>query len=303
MHSTLSKETDPHDIFVIEPDVVLAARADKAPSDPAYDMPGRPSAAPDGMASPASMASAASPPRVDTTFRATDVDNILGDRPATSRWAKRAFMAFLALCSAIAAAAWQYYGDDAKQMLADWTPSFVLSSSPQADKPALAGQPGAAAVPASAQAAAADQPSTQPASPAQPPAAAMPAAAEAPQTLQSMARDVAAMGQQIEQLKASIEQLKAGQEQISAKAAEIRPSEQSLRPRVSALPPRPTAPPVRKPRPAFPPPQAAAATAPPAAPASPPAAAVSSPLQPEPPARAAVTTDGEPVVRPPMPLR
>ena len=32
MHSTLTaRETDPHDIFVIEPDVVLAARADHAP--------------------------------------------------------------------------------------------------------------------------------------------------------------------------------------------------------------------------------------------------------------------------------
>ncbi len=173
------------------------------------------------------MASAASPPRVDTTFRATDVDNILGDRPATSRWAKRAVMAFLALSSAIAAAAWQHYGDDAKQMMADWTPSFALSSSPQTDKPAVAGQPGSSAVPASSQATAASQSSTQPASPAQATGAVTPAlaAAEAPPTLQSMARDIATMGQQIEQLKASIEQLKAGQEQISRSAAEIKPAE------------------------------------------------------------------------------
>ena len=260
MHSTLSKETDPHDIFVIEPDVVLAARADKAPSDLAHDLAhditSRPSAP------PASTASAASPPRVDTTFRATDVDNILGDRPATSRWAKRTVMAFLALSSAIAAAAWQHYGDDVKHIMADWTPSFALSSLLQTDKPAVAGQPGASAVQASSQATAASQSSTQPASPAQATEAVSPAlaAAEAPPTLQSMSRDIATMGQQIEQLKASIEQLKAGQEQISrsaAKPAEI--TEQNPRPRISALPPRPAIAPVRKPRPAFSPAQAATA--------------------------------------------
>jgi hypothetical protein len=295
MHSTLSKETDPHDIFVIEPDVVLAARADKAPSDLAHDLAHD---IPSRSSKPVSTASAASPPRVDTTFRATDVDNILGDRPATGRWAKRTVMAFLALSSAIAAAAWQHYGDDVKHIMADWTPSFVLSSS---DKPAVAGQPGASAVPASSQATAASQSSTQPASPAQATEAVSPAlaAAEAPPTLQSMSRDIATMGQQIEQLKASIEQLKAGQEQISrsaAKPAEI--TEQNPRPRISALPPRPAIAPVRKPRPAFSPAQAAMP-----APALPPVAAVPAPPQPDSPARAAVTTDGEPVVRPPMPLR
>ena len=211
-------------------------------------------------------------------------------------------MAFLALSSAIAAAAWQHYGDDVKHIMADWTPSFALSSSLQTDKPAVAGQPNSSAVPASSQATAASQSSTQPASPAQATEAVSPAlaAAEAPPTLQSMSRDIATMGQQIEQLKASIEQLKAGQEQISrsaAKPAEI--TEQNPRPRISALPPRPAiAPPSasrgrhfrrRKPQCLLPRcrrlPQCLRHRS------------LNSP------ARAAVTTDGEPVVRPPMPLR
>jgi peptidoglycan hydrolase CwlO-like protein len=93
-----------------------------------------------------------------------------------------------------------------------------------------------------------------------------------------MARDLATLGQGIEQIKASqeqlardnahvAEQLKASQEQMArviakpsqakpsqAKPPEVKPSQaasqQNPRPRISAPPPRPTATPMRKPAPA-----------------------------------------------------
>jgi hypothetical protein len=88
-----------------------------------------------------------------------------------------------------------------------------------------------------------------------------------------MARDVAAMGQSIEQIKASQERmardhvnavdlLRASQEQMArviaktseaktseARTSEARTSEQNARPRISAPPPRPVAAPARKPVP------------------------------------------------------
>ena len=78
---------------------------------------------------------------------------------------------------------------------------------------------------------------------------------ELTQLLQSMARDLATLGQGMELLKASqeqmardnanaAEQLKASQEQLArviAKTFEAKASEQNLRPRISAPPPRPTA--------------------------------------------------------------
>jgi len=156
MQSTLtSRETDPHDIFAIEPDVVLAARADKSPSDLVHDILSR-SSSPQAhiqshMASTAS-AGASPPPQVDTTFRPTNVNSILGERPSSGKWAKRSFMALFALCSAVAAAGWQHYGDEAKQMIASWTPSFALSSLLHTETPAVAEQPGSPAVQVSSQA-------------------------------------------------------------------------------------------------------------------------------------------------------
>jgi uncharacterized membrane protein YccC len=93
------------------------------------------------------------------------------------------------------------------------------------------------------------------------------------QLLQTMARDLANVGQQIEQIKANqeqaaresttaIEQLKASQEQMMRQIAKIseqnKTSEQSLRPRTSPPPARPVAAATRKPVPARPPPPARA---------------------------------------------
>ena len=122
------------------------------------------------------------------------------------------------------------------------------------------------------------------------------------------------MSQQVEELKATIAQLKASQAQMTrelakaseAKATETRPAEQNLRPRVSALtPPRRGRPPRRpcasRSRGLFP--FACLAPAPVAvAPAAPlPPAQAAAPLPPH--RRQTIADDGEPVVRPPMPLR
>jgi hypothetical protein len=210
-------------------------------------------------------------------------------------------MLIFAVCSAAAAAAWQHHGDAAKQMISNWTPAFALTSSPT---PENTGQPDTAAV----QASVADQPAPQPAAPARPPENAAPAAAASspePAQLQSMARDLAAMGQQIEQLKASIAELKANQQVAArdvAKPAEVRTSAPNPRPRLSAPPPRSAAAtPARRPMPAYAPVQAAA-SAPLPPPPLPQAAPPPSSFQPA-PSQQAVDQFDEPVVRPPMPLR
>jgi hypothetical protein len=293
MLSTLNnKESDPHDVFVIDPEVVLAARGDRASPPPRIE---------EDLAAtaPSYVASSATVPSLDTSFRVTASDHIQlpGEPSPLAKWARRAAMGFLfALLSAFAAAAWKYHGDTAKQMIAQWMPQFSLfSSPPSADSTAAAEQ----SAPAAVQAATADPAVGQPDSPTQvqPAEAATPATAAAvpadsSQLLQSMAHDLATMGQQIQQLRATVEQLKAGQDQMArdlARNSEARVSAQTVQPR-TAPPLRPVAAPVRRPKP----PAQSAAVAPPLPPSAP------APVQtlPEPQAQ-----DGGPVVRPPMPVR
>ena len=169
----------------------------------------------------------------------------------------------LTACIFAAAIVWQSpYGDTAKRIVARWTPRLVATSSLPLENPGFSAQPGPPAV----QAAAPQTASPQPAPPARTAAEVVaPAAAalspEVTQLLQSMARDLATVGQGIEQLKASqeqmtrdnasiAEQLKASQEQIARLSAKV--SEQDLRPRISAPPPRLAAAPARKPAPTSP---------------------------------------------------
>jgi hypothetical protein len=315
MQSTLtSRPSDPHDIFVVEPDVVLATRGDQT-TDLAQEILSRSSAPQaikgrlEALAEIASgVAAGAAPPSVDTTFRAADVSDIRKPDPPPSggRWARRVFMALFAIGSAAAAVAWQNYGDTAKQVIANFVPPFALAASPSPQQPASADQTGATEV----QSAATEQAAAQPVPRAQTaPADVAALAPEQTPLLQSMARDLAAMGQQIEQLKVSIEQLRNSQQQMArdiVKSPEARNSaagttEPAPRPRLStvaALPPRAAAAPVRRPRPAsFSPAPLASG------PAMPQAAAAPAPSPPEPPSRLMVEPDGEPVVRPPMPLR
>jgi len=322
------KDTDPHDVFAIE--TLLHAHAEKAP--PLAHDPAAPSVAPQIHVAAKPQVHVAHPisvgapiPQVEPTFRAPDVRDIPvenvrsseikvdglkppGERPM-SKWVKRVILALLGLCGAMAAAAWQHYGDQAKAMAAEWAPPFVLAALPSATRPAVAEQSSAPATETAATEQAAAQPAAATA-PAQPEPTATAAAAPLTESsqLQSMAQDLAAMGQQVEELKTTIAQLRASQAQMArelakaseARTAETRPAEQILRPRVSALTPpapRPAAPPpVRKPKPAYsysPAPIAAA----PAAPLPP--AQAAAPLPP----RQTIADDGAPVVRPPMPLR
>ena len=305
MHSTLTlKETEPHEVPAIAPDVVPAAWADKVLADITGDTKN-----PASDQQPDSGSGAAAP-TVDTTFRATVTDDIrLPDAPLRAgSWAKSAAVVFtFALCSALAVAAWQHYGDAARQTISNWAAPFGLTSSPEEQKTGLAEQTDTPAV----QASAADQ--TPPAAPAQPPEGLAPAAAapdpDTAQTLQSMARDLAAMGQQIEQLKAGIAELKAAQHPMArdvartseVKSSEVKPSGAQISPRM----PRPKMPapqraataPARQPTPAYSPAQAAAP------PPLPQTAAPVAPPQSAPPSQATAQPDDEPVIRPPMPLR
>ena len=306
---------DPHDAPVIAPDVIAAARADKLFADTTGDAKSHASDQKPGTESRGARA-------IDTTFRPAAVGSVQArrEKPRAAKWATSAIMTFLfALCSGIAVAAWQHYGDAAKQMVSNWTPQFALASSPPPEQAAPAAQPDASAV----QASAADRAPPQAMAPAQPQeSAASDTAALSPESsplIQSMARDLAAMGQQIEQLKASIADLKASQQAMArdavrtpeaktpeAKISEVRPpgfrtALQNTRPKVSMPPPplRLATAPVRRPMPAYPPVQAAAVQPLPLAISRP-----AAPPQPAPPPPAAVDDpeDG-PVVRPPMPLR
>jgi hypothetical protein len=158
------------------------------------------------------------------------------------------------------------YGDAAKQIVARWAPQLVPTSSLPLGNPWLPPQPSPPAVQAAV--AKTVPPQRAPAAQTAPEDVVPTAAALSPgltQLLQSMARDLATLGQRIEQLKASQEQMardnanaaeqfKASQEQMArviakaseakaseAKTSEAKTSEQKLRPKISAPPPRPTA--------------------------------------------------------------
>src|ERR1700760_3293055 len=130
MQSTLTaRDADPHDdMFVIEPDVVLGARAD-APEPRRRD--------PDLRALvseiSAGVAAQAAAPDVDTSFRAAHVENKRG------RWLSRFVVAFLfALVSAVGATAWQRYGDRAQAAVATASSLLGLSSLQATSAPASA---------------------------------------------------------------------------------------------------------------------------------------------------------------------
>jgi cytoskeletal protein RodZ len=300
MQSTL---TDPHDMFVFEPDVVLAARAD-AP-DPQRREPNLRALVSEISAGVAEQAAA---PKVDTSFRAAHVQRKRG------RWVTRFVVVFLfALVSAVGAGAWQRYGDRAQAVIAMAAPLLGLSSLQATSAPSAP-----AIVEATPDQAPAPAETATPAPPAEAAAATAPISPDQTQLIQSMSHDLAALGQQVEGLKANIAQLKAGQEQLArdAKAAEIKAAEakaaetkaseakafeQTMRPKVSALPPHPPAAPVRKPKPNVTPVQATAAPLlpPPGAPGSAPVQIA--PAPPPPPSVSAPPQDDVP--RPPMPVR
>jgi hypothetical protein len=158
------------------------------------------------------------------------------DRPSLGGREMRGFIGFLlAVCIGVAALVWQspFYGDAARQIIARWAPQLVPTSSLTLESPGLPAQPS----PPTVQSAAAKTAPPQPAHLAQtaPEDVATTAAALSPesaQQLQSMARDLATVGQEIEQLKTSqaqmvranaelAEQLKAAQAQMDRDNAEL----------------------------------------------------------------------------------
>jgi hypothetical protein len=199
--------------------------------------------------------------RAEEQLSKLELDAVPGPRPLFDRPAVRGLTGLLlAACIGVAAIAWQSpYGDAARQIIARWAPQRVVTSTPPLENPELPAQPS----PPTVQAAAAKAAPPQPAPLAQttPEDVAPTAAALSPelaQLLRSMARDLATLGQGIEQLKASQEQmahdnanaaaqLKASQEQMARVLSKA--SEQNLRPKISAPPPRPAAAPTRKPVP------------------------------------------------------
>ena len=335
---------DPHDVVAVTPDAVRVVPAVEELSNllrEAARHHAAPHAQPHAHAAPNLAASPPVPP-VDTTFRATAVNDVQdhfhlarSPRSIGNRLARAFTALLLATCVGVFGIVWRGYGDATIQMITKSAPQFLTSLLPS-EKPTPSAEPAAATVVADA--AQTDASNAAPTQPATPPQAApdnvAPAAAAPPpeqgQLLQSMARDLAGLGQQVEQLKASIEELKAGQQQMSrdmAKASEQkvseqkaseqnRAAEQSARPRMSAIsppPPRPAVARPRKPVSPLPPPQAAIAPPlPPAAAAPyvpPPATAPYAPRQSdyvppptqgtaEPPDEASSSTP-----RPPMPVR
>ncbi|MEH2528694.1 MULTISPECIES: hypothetical protein [unclassified Bradyrhizobium] len=191
--------------------------------------------------------------------------------PSRGRPALRGLIGLLLTAGICTAAfAWQSYGETVTPMISRWAPQLAAASSLPSETSKLAAEQSPPAV----QVAAADAGLLQLPPPAQtvPQAAASdPIPPEVTQSLQTMARDLASVQQEIEQLKASqeelarenagiTEQLKASQEQMARAISSA--SEQNLRPKTSAAtsanPPRPVANPARKPVSTLPPTQARA---------------------------------------------
>jgi hypothetical protein len=293
---------DPRDIPVVAPDAIRVAPADEAPSDPIRDLIPGASLEPQIHAESDFSASAAVPP-LDATFRPAAVNT--GRGRSAARRALRAVAAFvLTACIGGAALAWNSHGDSVQHLIAEWAPLFAKPS-PASEKAARPVQPTLAA----AQVDATNAPGPQAAPQAAPTAVAVaPGAATPPgqPSIETMARNLASAGQEIEALKASIEQLKASQQQLVAMVSE-KASVQAAHPRKPASPPRPVAAlaPARKPPPLSPaplPPRQAIA-APPLTQA--PAPYAPRQIEPVPPTTAETLDDAElrSVPRPPMPLR
>jgi len=257
MHSSLNRKAtdDPHDFVVVPSDHVRVSPSDEEISD-LLRAAARQHADQQGGAGQDPPI-----PPVDTTFRATDVNNDLLER---RRWIGRRLMrgltaVVLAACIGGAAMAWQASGYAFKKFAWKWLPKAALTTSLPLEKLGLVSP---SSSPSAEPAAGEDRPpQTAAAEPvpasaeAQPPANSAQPADPAP----SMARDLASVGQEIEALKASIAELKANQQQMARELAKA--NEQNARPRVSAAPPHPAVAPRKPAPPPYTPSPAAAAPA------------------------------------------
>ena len=233
-------------------------------------------------------------PSRDTTLHpaALKDDPLPADRPSLGRRTSRNLARFLATACMGAAAtlAWQSYGGTAEQMIVNSAPQqlgWLLSPpaiEPSSGREIAVEQPSSPAVQAST-----PQAASAPVGAVAPPASET-AASPAPTTPSAELQQLATMAQDLAAVRQSVEQLAAGQEQTARDIAKLQSAGQDIRRRISALPPATTTAarkPVPPPHPAFQSLAAPLATAPPDA-APPPSAA---PLPPE------------PTLRPPMPVR
>jgi hypothetical protein len=269
---------DPHDFVVVPPDQVQVAPSDTAPSEAAASdaeitdllrAAARHRSESSNSEVP-SRSSLASVPTVDTRFRATAVNDDAPARgPTFGRRLMRAVAALL-LAMGIGAVAltWQTFGYAAKKALVSWAPKFALTAALPLDKLGLGAESASANEPAVAAATPAASPSQgSQGTPAMPETAAPEKAAANPATpsgdttrlLQSMARDLANVSQEVEILKASMAELKANQQKLSDRAAE------NAKTRVVTAPPRPAVVAAHKPTALYSPtPTSAPAVSPPA---------------------------------------
>jgi hypothetical protein len=251
-------------------------------------------------------------PSLGATLRPADLNNDPSptDRPSLGRRTSRSLARFLVMAcfGAAATLAWQSYGGTAKQMIANSAPqlSWLLSlpaMNPPSGPEIAVEQSSPPAVQASAPQAASAQAGAV-ASTASETAASTAPTAPSPelQQLETMAHDLAAVRQ-------SVEQLAAGQEQMARDIAKLQTAGQDIRRRISALPPAAATTahkPVPPPQPAL---QSSVAPLPPAPPEPAPRSSAS-PLSPAPPQPAPQSSGAllppaplDPPSRPPMPVR
>lgn len=286
---------DPHDFVVVPSDQVQVAPSDAEITDLLRAAAARQHSE-TGVRTASDPGEPASMPAVDTTFRATAVNDDVPVR--TGSFGRRAMRGAAALLLALgigaAAVSWQTFGYAAKKALLTWAPKWAIAASLPLEKLGLATNSAAseqtadaAATPA-AVSASSDTVATAstPADPAAPPS-------DAAQQLQSMARDLANANQQVETLKASIAELKASQQQMARDLAKVtdKLAEPNAKPKiVTATPHAPQA--ARRPAPVYPP----TAGAPPAY--RPAASSYSAQAAATPPA-----TTAQPYAPPPIPLQ
>ena len=258
MQSTAKpKQTDdPHDFVVVPSDQVKVAPSDAEITD-LLRAAARRSEAGGGAGSnptPSDQSGSAGVPAVDTRFRATAVNDDVSRASGRSSFGRQVTRVLVALLLALgisgAAMGWQVFGYTAKKAFARWLPQLALTTSIPFDKLWPGTESQREAAPAEPVAAEETPAQAAPAAPAQ---AATGSAAtntaaqpsDSAQLLQSMARDLANVSQEVQTLKASIAELKASQQQMMRERA----AEQNTRAKLTATPPH--SPAARKPAPVY----------------------------------------------------
>jgi len=328
MQSTAKRKAtdDPHDFVVVSSDQVRVAPSDTDELTDLLRAAARHHSESESDNSTVPNRSGPVPvPMVDTTFRPTAVnDDVRARRTTLGRRAMRA-VAALVLTIGLGAAAltWQTFGYAAKKAVFKLAPKFAISASLPLEKLGLSAKSAPADDPAGA-----DATPAQAASEGSAPESSTPengAAGNGParntvvnpaasssdpaQLMQSMARELANVSQEVEILKASIAELKTSQQQMTRDLAKA--PEQGAKAKMVTAPPRPPIAAVHKPAPSYSP---TPTTAPPAyrpapsysqvtqAPVAPPAPSTAAqPYVPPPPIP--LQPQAEPAPRPPMPVQ